>query len=149
MLPVMIQRTLSGLVIGAILLGVLFWLPPSVMLIILLVLAALACHEFYALLQAANIPRYPVVGTLGGFLLLLGVWMIVAPWVVGVAVTTPSTDRSGQASDQVLATSPSPQPTPRQNRPSQRPLRSLRPSPRARPATPLHRIKRRPHRAVK
>lgn len=72
--PALIQRTVSGVLIIAALLGVLFWLPPIGMLPILLAVAALASFEFFKLLPAANIPRYPWIGTLCGLLFLVGVW---------------------------------------------------------------------------
>ena len=74
MIPALVQRTTSGLLIGALLIGVLFWVPPTGLLFILLAVAALACYEFFKLLPAANIPRYPWIGTLCGLLFLIGVW---------------------------------------------------------------------------
>ena len=74
MIPALIQRTTSAVLIVGLLIGVLFWLPPIGLLPILLAVAALACYEFFKLLLAANIPRYPWIGTLCGLLFLVGVW---------------------------------------------------------------------------
>ncbi len=74
MIPALVQRTVSGVLIGGATLALLFWAPPWVLGALLLAVAALACNEFFALLPKVNIPRYPVVGTLCGLLYLVGVW---------------------------------------------------------------------------
>jgi len=48
--------------------------PVPALFGILLIVAAFATREFYALLPAANIPRYPIVGTFCGLLYLVAVW---------------------------------------------------------------------------
>jgi phosphatidate cytidylyltransferase len=74
MIPALVQRTVSGVLIGGATLALLFWAPAWVLGALLLAVAALACNEFFALLPKVNIPRYPVVGTLCGLLYLVGVW---------------------------------------------------------------------------
>ncbi|MCX7005872.1 MAG: phosphatidate cytidylyltransferase, partial [Kiritimatiellaeota bacterium] len=74
MIPALVQRTISGVLLGGGAIAILFWAPPLALFGVLLVVAALACYEFFALLPAANIPRYPVVGTLCGLLFLGGAW---------------------------------------------------------------------------
>ena len=74
MIPALLQRTTSGLLIGGLLIVALFWLPTIALLPIMLVVATFASYEFFKLLPAANIPRYPWIGTLCGLLFLTGVW---------------------------------------------------------------------------
>jgi phosphatidate cytidylyltransferase len=74
MIPALVQRTVSGVLLGGGALAILFLAPPLALLGVLLAVATLACYEFFALLPAVNIPRYPVVGTLCGLLYLGGVW---------------------------------------------------------------------------
>jgi phosphatidate cytidylyltransferase len=74
MIPVLLQRTTSAVLLIGLLLAALFWLPPIALLPLLLAVAALACFEFFKLLPAANIPRYPWIGTFCGLLFLAGVW---------------------------------------------------------------------------
>ena len=75
MIPALVQRTTSGLLLGGAAIGIFFWAPVPALFVVLLLIATLATREFYALLPAANIPRYPVVGTLCGLLYLTGVWL--------------------------------------------------------------------------
>ena len=85
MIPALVQRTVSGVLLGGAALAILFWASPLVLFGILLAVAALACYEFFALLPAVNIPRYPIVGTLCGLLYLAGVWAHLA-WPATVPV---------------------------------------------------------------
>ena len=74
MIPALVQRTISGVLLGSAAIALFFWAPVWALFVIMLLVATLASREFYALLPAANIPRYPVVGTLCGLLYLVGVW---------------------------------------------------------------------------
>ncbi len=74
MIPALVQRTTSGVLLGGGAIAVFFWAPVPALFGVLLLVAALATREFYALLPAANIPRYPVVGTLCGLCYLVAVW---------------------------------------------------------------------------
>lgn len=74
MIPALAQRVTSGLLLGGAAIAIFFWAPVPALFGIMLLVAAFATREFYALLPAANIPRYPVVGTLCGLLYLVAVW---------------------------------------------------------------------------
>ncbi|MFH0879458.1 MAG: CDP-archaeol synthase [Lentisphaerota bacterium] len=70
MIPKLNQRVTSGVIIGAAFLCALFWAPHWVAWLILSVLCALSSLEFYAMLDAAHIPNFRIMGTLGGLLLI-------------------------------------------------------------------------------
>ena len=74
MIPALVQRTISGVLLGGAAIALFFKAPVPALFVSLLLVAALGTREFYALLPAANIPRFPVVGTLCGLLYLGGVW---------------------------------------------------------------------------
>lgn len=74
MIPALAQRTVSGVVLGGGAIALFIWAPAWALFAVMLVVATFASREFYALLPAANIPRYPVVGTLCGLLYLSAVW---------------------------------------------------------------------------
>lgn len=57
-----------------ILLAAMIYLPVGWILPVLLVVALLALLEFFALLDASNIPHFKVVGTLAGLGLLVATW---------------------------------------------------------------------------
>jgi phosphatidate cytidylyltransferase len=68
------HRLQSGLLISAALLAAVFLLPPLGVLGVLLLVSLLALLEFYALLQARQIPHFKVLGTVSGLLLVGGTW---------------------------------------------------------------------------
>lgn len=69
------HRLQSGILLGASLLGAMFFLPTAWVLPLLLVVTLLALLEFYALLDASKIPHFKVVGILCGLGLVAGTWM--------------------------------------------------------------------------
>lgn len=60
---------------GGALLAAVFLFPPWAVLPLLLLIAFLAFWEFYALLEARQIPRFNVVGTIAGLLLIASTWL--------------------------------------------------------------------------
>ena len=74
MIQALAQRTVSGVLLGGGAIAVFFFAPVPALFALMLIIAALATREFYALLPAVNIPRFPVVGTLCGLLYLCAVW---------------------------------------------------------------------------
>jgi len=69
------HRLQSGLLLGAALLAAAFWLPSLAVLVLLMVLCGIGSWEFYRLLDAAQIPHFKFVGTLGGIALILTTWV--------------------------------------------------------------------------
>ena len=69
------HRLQSGILLGASLLGAMFFLPTPWVLPLLLVVTLLALVEFYALLDASKIPHFKVVGLLCGLGLVAGTWV--------------------------------------------------------------------------
>ena len=67
-------RLQSGLLMGVALLAAALFCPPWAVLLILLATCGLALYEFYALLDARQIPHFKVVGMLGGLALIAGTW---------------------------------------------------------------------------
>lgn len=68
------HRLQSGILLAAALLGAVLYMPPLGVLPILLVVAALALVEFYALLGVRQIPHFKVTGTVAGLALVAGTW---------------------------------------------------------------------------
>lgn len=68
------HRLQSGSLLAAALLGAVLYMPPLGVLPILLVVAALALVEFYALLGVRQIPHFKVTGTVAGLALVAGTW---------------------------------------------------------------------------
>ena len=68
-------RLLSGILIIASLLAAMRYLPLGWVLPVLLVIAFLALHEFYALLEASQRPHFKVLGLLCGLGLVAGTWL--------------------------------------------------------------------------
>ncbi|MCX6996198.1 MAG: phosphatidate cytidylyltransferase [Kiritimatiellaeota bacterium] len=73
MIPALVQRVTSSVLLVALLLAVLVWAPVTVLLLILLAVASLATLEFYRLLRAADLPHYPWVGVVCGNALLAAI----------------------------------------------------------------------------
>jgi hypothetical protein len=71
-------RLISSLVLWAIMLAVVFWLPPTAMYIFMNVVIARAVWEFYKICEAKGLPSYKVWGVIGtvahGFGKLVCVW---------------------------------------------------------------------------
>lgn len=68
------HRIQSGLLLGAAVLAAVFLAPPSVVLWVMVMTCGLALVEFYALLDARQIPHFKVVGVLGGVSLVALTW---------------------------------------------------------------------------
>lgn len=68
------QRLISGVLLGGGLVAGVFILPPVGVLAVLLLIGALALLEFYALLDAREIPHFKIVGLIGGLALIGGTW---------------------------------------------------------------------------
>lgn len=68
------DRVLSGALIGFAAVAVTLWIPLGGALAILLAVCALAMYEFYALLDAAEIPHFKYFGLSSGLVLILATW---------------------------------------------------------------------------
>jgi phosphatidate cytidylyltransferase len=68
------DRVLSGALIGFAAIAVTLWIPLGGALAILLAVCALAMLEFYALLDAAEIPHFKYFGLFSGLVLILAAW---------------------------------------------------------------------------
>ncbi len=68
------HRLISGMIIGPAFIAATLFLPFWAAPLVLGLLCALASWEFYALLEAAHIPSFRWVGTLGSIALLLATW---------------------------------------------------------------------------
>ncbi len=82
-LPMIRQRLKSGVLLGAALLGAVFFLDGWAVLLVNLFIVLLAMMEFYSLLDARQIPHFKMVGTVGGLLLVAGTWWAhesAVPW---------------------------------------------------------------------
>ncbi|HMP74697.1 MAG TPA: CDP-archaeol synthase [Kiritimatiellia bacterium] len=69
------HRLKSGVLLGGGLLAAIFFLPAWGVLPILLVCVFLALHEFYALLDARELPHFKVVGIICGVTLVAATWL--------------------------------------------------------------------------
>ena len=69
------HRLQSGVLLGGGLLAAIFLLPAWGVLPILLVCVFLALHEFYALLDARQIPHFKIVGIISGLALVASTWL--------------------------------------------------------------------------
>ena len=68
------DRVLSGALIGFAAIAVTLWIPLGGALAILLAVCALAMFEFYALLDAAEIPHFKYFGLSSGLVLIFATW---------------------------------------------------------------------------
>lgn len=69
------HRLQSGVLLGGALLAAVYFLPAPAVLAVLLLIGFLALVEFYALLDARQIPHFKVVGVASGLLLIAGTWL--------------------------------------------------------------------------
>jgi phosphatidate cytidylyltransferase len=69
------QRVGSGVLLGGAFIAAAFFLPAYSFLAVFLALGAIALLEFYALLDARQIPHFKVVGTVSGLVLIAGTWL--------------------------------------------------------------------------
>lgn len=77
-------RIRSGLIMGGMLIGATAFFPPLAGVAVLMALAALGLWEFYAMLDAAQIPNFKIVGTLGGLFLPFFAWLRVQSRATGM-----------------------------------------------------------------
>ncbi len=68
------HRVISGVLLGAALLAAIFLLPPAGVLPVLLLIVGLAMREFYALLDAREMPHFKALGIACGLLLVGATW---------------------------------------------------------------------------
>jgi phosphatidate cytidylyltransferase len=69
-------RLISSLALWAIMLAVVFWLPPTAMYIFMNVVIARAVWEFYKICEAKGLPSYKVWGVIGTVALVSGSWFV-------------------------------------------------------------------------
>jgi phosphatidate cytidylyltransferase len=69
------HRIQSGLLLSMALLAGVFFLNPWAVLVVLLTVCGLALVEFYALLDARQIPHFKIVGVVSGLILVAGTWL--------------------------------------------------------------------------
>lgn len=69
------QRLISGILLGGGSLAGLFLLPPIVAPFVLVIIGFLVMLEFYALLDASQLPHFKWVGTFSGVALIAGTWL--------------------------------------------------------------------------
>ena len=67
-------RLISSLVLWAIMLSVIFWLPPTALYIFVNVVLARAVWEFYLICEAKGLRTYKVWGVIGTLALVSGSW---------------------------------------------------------------------------
>jgi phosphatidate cytidylyltransferase len=67
-------RLISSLALWAIMLAVVFWLPPTAMYIFMNLVIARAVWEFYKICEAKGLPSYKVWGVIGTLALISGSW---------------------------------------------------------------------------
>ncbi|HTS17071.1 MAG TPA: phosphatidate cytidylyltransferase [Verrucomicrobiae bacterium] len=80
-------RLISSLALWAIMLAVVFWLPPTAMYIFMNLVIARAVWEFYRICEAKGLPTYKVWGVIGTVALVSGSW-----FVFGMRQSRPSAD---------------------------------------------------------
>jgi phosphatidate cytidylyltransferase len=80
-------RLISSLALWAIMLAVVFWLPPTAMYIFMNVVIARAVWEFYKICEAKGLPSYKVWGVIGTVALVSGSW-----FVFGIRKSHPTAD---------------------------------------------------------
>lgn len=68
------HRVISGVLLGAALLAAIFLLPPLAVLPVLLLIVGLAMREFYALLDAREMPHFKEIGIGSGLALVGATW---------------------------------------------------------------------------
>lgn len=74
MRPELRHRLMTGTAVGALLVAAFMWAQTGLALLILAGLAAIGLREFYALLRAARIPSFDVIGTLAGIGIVAATW---------------------------------------------------------------------------
>jgi len=67
-------RLISSLVLWAVMLAVVFWLPPTALYIFMNVVIARAVWEFYVICEAKGLRTYKVWGVIGSVALISGSW---------------------------------------------------------------------------
>ncbi|MBN1675400.1 MAG: CDP-archaeol synthase [Kiritimatiellae bacterium] len=84
------ERVVSGVVIFALLLAAVVWLPTKGVLPVLLLISALASLEFYHLLDRAGIPSFRIVGVIGGSALITATFFS----LLRISASDPTTELS-------------------------------------------------------
>lgn len=69
-------RLISSVVLWAILLAVVFWLPPTALYVFMNIVLAVATWEFYRICEVRGVRTYKVWGTLGTVALISGSWFV-------------------------------------------------------------------------
>ena len=69
-------RLISSVVLWAIMLAVIFWLPPTALYVFMNLVLAAAIWEFYRICEAKGLRTYKVWGTIGTVALISGSWFI-------------------------------------------------------------------------
>ncbi|HMP72531.1 MAG TPA: CDP-archaeol synthase [Kiritimatiellia bacterium] len=69
------QRLISGVILSGLLIAGVVFLHPVMVLIVLLLACGLAMWEFYALLEAGQLPHFKALGMVCGLVLVAGTWM--------------------------------------------------------------------------
>ena len=69
-----LPRLAIGLLLTAIVIATIVWLPEPAILTVLLLVSGLALWEFYALLDTARVPHFKLIGLGGGLLLMTAAW---------------------------------------------------------------------------
>ncbi|NQU10198.1 phosphatidate cytidylyltransferase [bacterium] len=67
-------RMISSLVLWAVMLAVIFWLPPTFLYVFLNVVLARALWEFYTICEAKGLPSFKVWGVIAALALISGSW---------------------------------------------------------------------------
>ncbi len=73
------QRIVSGVLLGAVVVAVANYLPSPACWLLLVVIAALAQYEFYAMLDKAGLPVFRVVGMLSGAAVISATFWTIGP----------------------------------------------------------------------
>ncbi|HVM61367.1 MAG TPA: phosphatidate cytidylyltransferase [Verrucomicrobiae bacterium] len=87
-------RLISSLALWAIMLAVVFWLPPTAMYIFMNLVIARAVWEFYRICEAKGLPAYKVWGVIGTVALVSGSW-----FVFGMRQSRPTADFAATSYD--------------------------------------------------
>lgn len=69
-------RLISSVVLWAIMLAVVFWLPPTALYIFMNIVLATATWEFYRICEVRGLRTYKVWGTIGTVALISGSWFV-------------------------------------------------------------------------
>ncbi len=73
------QRLVSGVLLGAVLVAVANYLPSPACWLLLVVIAALAQYEFYAMIDKAGMPVFRVVGMISGAAVISATFWTIGP----------------------------------------------------------------------